>query len=266
LFDNNKNVVCNLAKANLGEENSRFLGSLLLSYVYLLMQEREFSIPDEHLRPKLTLFVDELQNYVTETIADMLGELRKYGLRMVAGHQFRSQFDDEKVKEGVYQLSRTKIFFDIGETDALFFESVVTPRFTASDLTSLEKYWCVIKLCIDDYEQPAFTLKTLPPLYPYREETAMNIIEKSRKEFYAGKDALNDIQKRYEHYVRDEDDEKIPSVQIGKSAAVKLTEMHAPSQDKTSLVDVTSSKKITLILDSPQELALDKGGKKRDKS
>ncbi|WP_128896646.1 type IV secretory system conjugative DNA transfer family protein [Longirhabdus pacifica] len=233
LFARKKNIVVNLAKGSIGEENSRFLGSLLISYVYLTTQEREFTMPVKEERPKITLFVDELQNYVSESVADMLAELRKYGLRMVAGHQYRSQFDDEKVKEGVYQLSRTKIYFNVGESDAEFFSSSVSPRFTASDLTSLEKYQCIVKLCVDDYEHEPFSLFTLPPLYRYDKKIAKQVIEHSRKQFFAGEEAIQEIEERYNRFVSVEEEE-IESAPILKED--EDDDMLIPIEEETDLI------------------------------
>jgi hypothetical protein len=217
LFDNNKNIVVNLAKGSLGEENSRFLGSLLISYIYLLMLEREYTMPVADDRPKLTIFIDELQNYVTESVADMLAELRKYGLRMVAGHQYRSQFDDERIKTGIYQLSRTKIFFNIGEDDAEYIGPKLAPRFTESDLTSLENYQCIVQLLIGGYEHSPFTLFTLPPMFTYNKDVANQIIQRSREKFYAGPAAIQDILNRYRRFVPDDSDQDIKNVAFNKN-------------------------------------------------
>jgi len=220
LFDNKKHVIVNLSKGTLGEENSRFIGSLLINYIYLLMIERQYTIPVEAERPKLTAFIDELQNYVSETVADMLAELRKFGFRMVVGHQYREQFKDENTLEGVFQLSRTKIFFNIGENNAEEIENVVAPRFTASDLSSLENYQCIVRLLIDGYEHPAFTLFTLPPLYSYSEDVAAAVIDRSRKLFFAGDEAIKDIESRYRRFVPDENDDSIRTPALQKKEKV----------------------------------------------
>jgi hypothetical protein len=243
LFDNKKYIVVNLAKGRLGEENSRFLGSMMISYIYLLLLERQQTIPDKNMRPKLTVIVDELQNYVSESVADFLAELRKYGGRMIAGHQYRSQFDNEKVKTGIYQLSRTKIFFNIGEDDAEYVGQQLAPRFTASDLTSLEKYQCIVKLLANGYEHPPFTVFTLPPLYPYDQSIADRVIQRSRELFYAGPEAIQDIKDRYRRFVPDDNEIELKTPELkpkgnGKAGRRKkekgTEEIAAPSSEGVS--------------------------------
>ncbi|MDB5054059.1 MAG: hypothetical protein JWM44_2109 [Bacilli bacterium] len=267
LFDNKKHVIVNLAKGSIGEENSNFLGSMLLSFIYLLMQEREHTIPDEHLRPKLTLIVDEMQNYVTETVSDMLAELRKYGFRMVAGHQFRSQFDNEEVKSGVYQLSRTKIFFNIGEEDAEYVAPTVAPRFTANDLISLDNYQCVVKMIVDSNEYDAFSLHTIPPMFPVDEEVAKKVVQRSQELFYGGDDAIADIERRYNRFVKDDSDGDFVAASFKKAEAPdpassvedKALNNKIPIHNNGAAAtdDVKKTSKIKLVYGLKQELMKD---------
>ena len=183
IMDNGKILIVNLSKGKIGEDNSRLLGAMMISRLQLAAMSR-VDIPEEK-RNDFFLYVDEFQNFATESFANILSEARKYRLGLVLAHQYISQLvdaDNTKVRDAVFGNVGTIISFRIGGADAEFLEKEFMPEFTENDLVNLAKANIYIKLMIDGVASRPFSAETIPPERPpmgsYRDIIIKNTREK----------------------------------------------------------------------------------------
>lgn len=161
LMDQRKILLLNLSKGRIGEDNSALLGAMFITKVQLAAMSR-VDIPEEE-RSDFYLYVDEFQNFATESFATILSEARKYRLNLVIAHQYIEQLD-EKVAASVFGNVGTLIVFRIGATDAEFLEKEFEPVIMQNDLVNLTKYHIYLKLMINGVSSQPFSAVTLPPL------------------------------------------------------------------------------------------------------
>jgi CxxC-x17-CxxC domain-containing protein len=180
IMDERKILIMNLSKGKIGEDNSLLLGSLLITKLQLAAMSR-VDIPEEE-RQDFFLYVDEFQNFATESFINILSEARKYRLSLILGHQYIKQME-EKVRDAVFGNVGTIISFRVGADDAEYLEKEFYPEFTASDLVNLPKYHIYLKLMIDGVVGKPFSAKTLPPL-PIPEKSNKDKIIKVSRERY----------------------------------------------------------------------------------
>ena len=154
VMDSNKIVLVNLNKGSLGIDTSHILGSLLLNALMNAAFSRIDIAEDE--RKPIALFLDEFQNYTTESIASMLSELRKFKVSLTLAHQYLHQLDND-IKNAVLGNVGTIISFRIGHTDAKYLEHVFSPDFLASDFTNLENFDIYLKLMINGRPSKGFS-------------------------------------------------------------------------------------------------------------
>lgn len=178
IMDNKKIFIVNLSKGKVGENNSTLLGALVITKLYLTAMTR-VDIPETQ-RKDFFVYVDEFQNFATESFANILSEARKYRLSLTLAHQYITQME-EKVRDAVFGNVGTMIVFRVGAEDAEYLEKEFAPIFTVQDFVNLAKYNIYLKLMIDGIAGKPFSAETLPPLEKpvivHREE----IIENSRK-------------------------------------------------------------------------------------
>ncbi|MFA6027617.1 MAG: type IV secretion system DNA-binding domain-containing protein [Patescibacteria group bacterium] len=160
LMDDGKILLMNLSKGRIGEENSALLGAMMITKIQLAAMSR-VDVPEE-TRRDFYLYVDEFQNFSTESFANILSEARKYRLNLIMAHQYIEQLSDE-VKASVFGNVGTIVCFRIGAIDAEELEPEFTPRFTADNLVNIPKYNFYIKLMIDGVSSDPFSAIGLPP-------------------------------------------------------------------------------------------------------
>ncbi len=161
IMDTRKIFIVNLSKGRIGEENSRLLGAMIITRLQLSAMER-VDMPEKD-RQDFYLYVDEFQNFATESFANILSEARKYRLALVVAHQYIEQLD-EMVRAAIFGNVGTIVAFRVGAADATFMEAEFTPRFTPEDLVNLKKYEVYLKLMIDGASSEPFSANTLPPI------------------------------------------------------------------------------------------------------
>jgi len=163
-------------------------------------------IPEEE-RADFYLYVDEFQNFATESFADILSEARKYHLNLIIGHQYIGQLEtggSTKVRDAVFGNVGTIACFRVGAADAEFLVSEFEPIFTEIDLVNLTKYNIYLKLMIDGVASQAFSATTLPPS-TRKEGNAEKIIKVSRERYATDRKIVEErISKWSENIVRDE--------------------------------------------------------------
>jgi len=158
IMNNRKILLIKLPKGVLGEENTSLLGSMVVTKIYQAALARAET--PENQRIPFYLYVDEFQNFATDTFANILSEARKYKLSLTMAHQYVSQLTDV-VKKTVFGNAGTIISFRVGPEDALLIEKEFEPRFSATDITNLGVREIYLKISIDDDIKEAFSARTL---------------------------------------------------------------------------------------------------------
>ncbi len=160
VMDEKKILLCNLSKGSLGDINSDLLGFILVSKLQIAALGRS-NVP-ESARPDFYLYLDEFQNFTTDSIATILSEARKYRLNLNLTHQFINQLD-EKIREAVFGNVGTLVSYRIGVEDAEFMAKQFQPVFSDYDLINLERFTAVVRLLAGGTPQRAFSLSISAP-------------------------------------------------------------------------------------------------------
>lgn len=161
IMDEGKILIMNLSKGRIGEDNSALLGSMMITKIQLAAMSRVDI--DESDRRDFYLYVDEFQNFATDSFANILSEARKYHLCLILAHQYIEQLSDN-VKAAVFGNIGTLVTFRVGATDAEFLAKEFMPLFTEEDLVNIPKFNFYLKLMIDGLTSDPFSAKTLAPL------------------------------------------------------------------------------------------------------
>jgi CxxC-x17-CxxC domain-containing protein len=160
-MDQGKILILNLSKGHIGEDNSALLGAMMITKIQLAAMSR-VDIPEKQRRD-FYLYIDEFQNFSTESFATILSEARKYRLNLIIAHQYMEQLTDE-VKAAVFGNVGTLVAFRVGAVDAEELVKEFTPIFEEEDILNLPKYEFYIKLMIDGVASSPFSARGLPPL------------------------------------------------------------------------------------------------------
>jgi CxxC-x17-CxxC domain-containing protein len=185
VMDERKILIMNLSKGRIGEDASALLGAMMITKIQLAAMGRVDMNEDD--RKDFYLYVDEFQNFATESFANILSEARKYRLNLILANQYIEQID-EVVRNAIFGNAGTLISFRVGATDAEFLEKEFAPIFTQTDIVNLQKFNIYLKLMIDGIAGDAFSATTLPPVYI--EDTRENedkIIQASREHYTCAK-------------------------------------------------------------------------------
>lgn len=157
VMDEGKILLINLAKGTLGEENSNFLGLLIVPRLLMAAMSRA-DVPKEQRRD-FYFYVDEFQNFATPDFAVILSEARKYGLGLCVANQFIGQVEEE-VKNAVFGNVGTLISYRVGVTDANYLQHEFTPTFGEDDLLNVERYHAYVKTIVNNEPVPPFSIDT----------------------------------------------------------------------------------------------------------
>jgi hypothetical protein len=160
IMDSGKILLLNLSKGRIGEDNSALLGAMMITKIQLAAMSR-VDIPEKE-RKDFFLYVDEFQNFATESFAGILSEARKYRLSLIVAHQYIEQLD-ERVRAAVFGNVGTLCSFRVGAGDAEFLAKEFFPVFVETDLLNLTKYDMYLKLMIDGVASEPFSATGLPP-------------------------------------------------------------------------------------------------------
>lgn len=155
VMDEGKILLINLAKGRIGEENSAFLGLILVPKILVAAMSRQDVSESE--RRDFNLYVDEFQNFATPDFATILSEARKYHLNLIVANQFIGQIEEE-VKNAVFGNVGTMMSFRVGVQDANFLQHEFSPTFSEADLTNVERYHTFIKTIVDNEPMPPFSM------------------------------------------------------------------------------------------------------------
>lgn len=179
-MDEGKILIVNLSKGLIGEDNAAILGAFMVTKIQLASMSRSDITRIEDRRP-FYLYVDEFQNFATDSFATILSEARKYGLNLTVANQYISQMS-ETVRDAVFGNVGTMISFRVSADDAPILAKQFEPQFEPNDLLQMHNRNFIINMVIKGEKAPAFnaTTLTLPP--PQTDNTSL-IIENTRRNY-----------------------------------------------------------------------------------
>jgi CxxC-x17-CxxC domain-containing protein len=186
---------------------------MLITKLQLAAMSR-VDIPEEQ-RKDFYLYVDEFQNFATESFANILSEARKYHLSLILAHQYITQVPEE-VSDAVFGNVGTMIIFRVGATDAEFLEKEFTPEFTVDDLVNLGFAQIYLKLMIDGFASRPFSATTLPPLSTTEKSNKEKIIRISRERYSSQRQEVEEKIIRWSGMSIEEDRKMMPEKSAGQ--------------------------------------------------
>ena len=189
IMDEGKILVVNLSKGLIGEDNAGILGSFLVTKIQLAAMSRS-DILDIHDRRPFYLYVDEFQNFATDSFATILSEARKYGLNLTVANQYISQMEPT-VRDAVFGNVGTMISFRVSPDDSPILAKQFEPQFEENDLTQMHNRNFIINMVINGEKAPAFSATTLN-LPEAKRSHLSRIIEHSRKLYSQSRQTVED--------------------------------------------------------------------------
>jgi CxxC-x17-CxxC domain-containing protein len=234
IMDDRKILIMNLAKGRIGEDNSALLGAMMITKIQLASMSRVDT--PENDRKDFYLYIDEFQNFSTDSFANILSEARKYRLNLILAHQYIAQLT-EKVEPAVFGNVGTIISFRVGAADAESLSKEFMPSFTEEDLVNLPKYQMYLKLMIDGVASSPFSAIGLMPLS--EEEKTDNtdkVIAYSREKYASDKEEVEEKIMRWHESYNDGDDAK-----GGKSSSARRAGSSESQNDETGYPAVCAS-------------------------
>ncbi len=161
IMDDGKILLVNLSKGKIGEINMMLLGMIFVSKIQMAAMSRADTPEDG--RRDFYFYVDEFQNFATDSFAQILSESRKYRLSLIVANQFISQLKEE-VRAAVFGNAGTVISFRVGPEDAEFMAKQFEPVFNTRDLSNLENYNAILKLLVNGVPSRPFNIVGNPPM------------------------------------------------------------------------------------------------------
>jgi hypothetical protein len=155
-MDEGKIILVKLAKGQIGEINMQLLGMILVAQIQMAAMARA-DVPEEERRD-FYLYVDEFQNFATDSFAAILSEARKFRLNLIVANQFIGQLTDE-IRDAVFGNVGSLMCFRVGNDDAEYMAKQFAPLFSQQDLINIENYNSVTKILIDSKPTRPFSLQ-----------------------------------------------------------------------------------------------------------
>jgi len=194
VMDQRKILIINLSKGRIGEDNGALLGAMMITKIQLAAMGR-VDIPEDD-RKDFYLYVDEFQNFATESFANILSEARKYHLNLVLANQYVTQIE-ETVRDAIFGNAGSIVSFRVGAMDAEFLEKEFEPVFMMNDIINLPKFQIYLKLMIDGIAGDAFSATTLPPIKLEDAGNEVKIIQNSRERYSSSREEVEDKIRRW---------------------------------------------------------------------
>ncbi len=161
IMDNKKILLVNLSKGRTGELNSKLLGMIFVMKFQAAAMSRA-NLAEED-RVDFSLYVDEFQNFSTDSFATILSEARKYHLNLIVANQFTTQLTEE-IRDAVFGNIGTIISFRVGTNDAEFLAKYFAPVFDINDLQRVPNHNAIVRMLIGGVPSQSFSMASLPPL------------------------------------------------------------------------------------------------------
>jgi hypothetical protein len=222
IMDSKKIFLVNLSKGKLGDLNSQLLGMIFV----MKFQQAAMSRADipEHERKDFCLFVDEFQNFATDSFESILSEARKYRLNLIVANQFMTQLTD-KIREAILGNVGTILCGRLGVTDAELIVKAFSPTFTLEDLTKLANYSVICKVMMFGMPSAPFTMKFLPPMGEANEQLMNSLKEYSAVKY--GKTRAEVEREINERWNRAAEEKRAAMMEIEKEESAR-TEAEEP--------------------------------------
>jgi hypothetical protein len=228
IMDEGKILIVNLSKGLIGEDNAGILGSFLVTKIQLAAMSRS-DIPNIADRRPFYLYVDEFQNFATDSFATILSEARKYALNLTVANQYISQMN-ETVRDAVFGNVGTMITFRVSADDAPILVKQFEPQFEANDLLQMHNRNFVINMVINGEKTPAFSARTLQLPPPQVDNTSF-IVENTRKLYSQRRE---DVEKAISDIIQPPENlQRKPPQQPQSQAQAKQWPINAQSQTIT---------------------------------
>ena len=231
IMDQRKILIVNLSRGLVGEDNAALLGALLVTKIQLGAMSRA-DIPASERSP-FYLYVDEFQNFATDSFATILSEARKYGLNLTVANQYIAQMSQE-VRDAVFGNVGSIVAFRMGVDDARSMQRYFEPRFLEYDLVHMHNRHFVISMTIEGEKIPGFSAISLnlPPDGP---DYTAQIVERSRAQYAVSREYVD----RYvgERYLLQETKKPQPAKQPKEQShpAKPNAEVPKPKTEPTSV-------------------------------
>ncbi len=180
IMDEGKILIVNLSKGLIGEDNASILGAFLVTKIQLAAMSRSDIQSIEDRRP-FYLYVDEFQNFATDSFATILSEARKYGLNLTVANQYISQMQ-ENVRDAVFGNVGTMISFRVSADDSPMLSKQFEPQFEPADLLQMHNRHFIINMVIKGEKAPAFSATTLT-IPPSQTDYLPHIVDNSRRRY-----------------------------------------------------------------------------------
>jgi len=161
IMDNKKILLVNLSKGRTGDLNSKLLGMIFVMKFQAAAMSRS-DVPEDQ-RQDFALYVDEFQNFSTDSFATIMSEARKYHLNLIVANQFTTQLTDE-IRDAVFGNIGTIVSFRIGQNDVDSLSRYFQPAFDGDDLLRVPNYNAVVRTLVNGVPTQPFSMATLPPL------------------------------------------------------------------------------------------------------
>lgn len=222
-MDNGKIMIVNLSRGLVGEDNAAILGALMVTKIQLAAMSRA-NVGLAERRP-FYLYVDEFQNFATDSFAVILSEARKYGLNLTVANQYVSQMNPV-VRDAVFGNVGSMVSFRVGADDAAFLTKYFAPQFEPGDLMTLHNRNFVATMTIGGEKSPPFSGTTLnqpPATVDYTDA----IVDHSRRSYSIPKDV---IEQRIRQSMQSSPSFKVASGQERPSGAQAETKPQSASQ------------------------------------
>lgn len=162
VMNSGKILLVNLSQGKIGEESSSLLGAMIVTRLYSNAMQRARMAKDD--RRDFYLYVDEFQNFATESFIKILSEARKYGLNLIVTHQYIDQIDP-KIQDAIFGNIGTLMNYVVSQKDGGRLEKEYTPYLSVEDLVNLDKYRIAMKMTVDMAQTPPFTAIAMKPSY-----------------------------------------------------------------------------------------------------
>lgn len=215
IMDNKKILLMKVSKGLLGEENAQLIGAMIITKIYQAAMARADMREEE--RNDFFFYVDEFQNFATDTFSEILSEARKYRLCMTIAHQYVGQLNDV-VRKTVFGNVGSIVNFRVGAEDAVILAEEYTPIFNVRDIINLGVREFYTKMSVSGELSEAFSGRTLDIKYADK-DLSREIIDHSRKMYCAPRE---DVEERLRKW--DEGSEDAPKVESKKEEVIEMPE------------------------------------------
>lgn len=256
IMDQRKILLLNLSKGRIGEDNAGLLGGMMVTKLQMAAMSR-VEIPEKE-RKDFFLYVDEFQNFATESFASILSEARKYRLDLIIAHQYIEQLDDA-VRAAVFGNVGTLICFRTGAEDAEFLAKEFAPVFDETDLVNLTKYDVYLRLMIDGVASDPFSATTMPPISGGTDNID-KVIQSSRERYATPRAVVeekisrwHDIEKMYAGMARQGGGKKRPQYPSGPPPRRQEPMQTMPVPKREPVIVDTGEKTISLTTLQPNQ-------------